>query len=292
MAEPCEHVLIGNLPADLDDAGLKTNFEAYGNIKWCKLFNSNNGGKHAIIEFSTVEEATWLVENLDGNVPLGLETEVTVKYKTKNAGKGGGGGGYSPMGGGSGTMRASPYGGGMKGGGKMGGGMKGGKMGMMMGMMSGQPATMADLWKFLTRMQVLPGGTWANDERTVCVRGLPSDTTEADLLKIFSTFGAILPGGIRLVLNEDGTAKGNGMINYANLESAQSAIETLDNCMLPDGRFLRLTQWHDWNKGKEGKEGKGSKNGKGNKNGKGGAGGGGGGLIKPSGTAAEAEAEG
>lgn len=81
MAEPSNHVLVGNLPADLDDAGLKTNFEAYGNIKWSRLFDSKDGKKYAIIEFQSQEEATWLVENLDGNIPLGLETEVARRPK-------------------------------------------------------------------------------------------------------------------------------------------------------------------------------------------------------------------
>merc|ERR1711879_993169 len=88
--------------------------------------------------------------------------------------------------------------------------------------------------------------------------GLPSDTTEFDLLKICSPFGAILPGGVRVTLNEDGTAKGNGMVNFLELESTQAAIETLNNCMLPDGRFLRLKQWSDNGKG----SGKGKKGGK------------------------------
>merc|ERR1719499_2907133 len=136
---------------------------------------------------------------------------------------------------------------------------------------------MADLFKALIRHKVLPGGTWANDERTAVVHGLPSDTTEADVLKIFSPFGAILPGGVRVTLNEDGTAKGSGMVNFMHLESAQAAIETLNNCMMPDGRFLRLKQWHDWGKG-------GAKGGaKGGKKG----GDGGNGAISPAGGHAE-----
>merc|ERR1719437_375238 len=102
-----------------------------------------------------------------------------------------------------------------------------------MGMMMGQQCTINDLFKGLLRHKVLPGGTWANDERTIVIGGLPSDTTDADLLKIFSPFGAILPGGVRVTLNEDGTAKGNGMVNLLNLESAESAIQTLNNCMMP-----------------------------------------------------------
>jgi len=258
MGEPSDHVIIGELPADLDEAGLKTNFEAYGTIKWCKLFNGKGGSgkKSAMIEFSSVEEATWLVENLNGNVPLGLETEVTVKFKPpKGSGAGGGfgGGGFSKGGAGN---RSSPYG--VVPAGKGGGMMMGGKMGMMMGM-SGEPSTINDLWKGLLRHKILPGGTWANDERTVCVNGLPSDTTDHDLLKIFSPFGAIAPGGVRVKLNDDGTAKGSGMINFLHLESADAAIETLNNCMMPDGKTLRLRKYGDW--GGNGKKGGGGKGG-------------------------------
>merc|ERR1712154_354300 len=101
------------------------------------------------------------------------------------------------------------------------------------------------------------GGTWCNDEKTVLIGGLPSDTTDHDLLKIFSPFGAIAPGGVRVTLNEDGTAKGNGMINFLTLDSATQAVETLNNCMLPDGKFLRLRTYSgEWKGGKgKGKQG-------------------------------------
>jgi len=265
MAEPSDRVIIGNLPADFTDEALKTNFEAYGTIKWFRLNNASQGQKSALIEFSSVEEATWLVENLDGNIPLGLEAEVSVKYKpAKGGGKGGGGGG--------GMMRPSPYPGGGGGGGMMGKGGKGGMMmgmgkgGMMMGMgmMGGAQCTISDLFKGLIRHKVLPGGTWANDERTAVIHGLPSDTTEGDVLKIFCPFGAVLPGGVRVTLNEDGTAKGSAMVNFMNIESTQAAIETLNNCMMPDGRFLRVKQWANFNNGggkggkKGGKKGDGS----------------------------------
>merc|ERR1719291_801970 len=112
--------------------------------------------------------------------------------------------------------------------------------------LSTEPSTINDLWKGLLRHKVLPGGTWANDERTIVIGGLPSDTTDADLLKIFSPFGAILPGGVRVTLNEDGTAKGNGMVNFLSLEGTEAAIQTLNNCMMPDGRLLRVKQWSDF----------------------------------------------
>merc|ERR1719461_1475291 len=116
--------------------------------------------------------------------------------------------------------------------------------------LSTEPSTISDLWKGLLRHKVLPGGSWQNDEKTVLISGLPSDTTDHDLLKIFSPFGPIAPGGVRVTLNEDGTAKGNGMINFLDLDSSKTAVETLNNCMLPDGKFLRLRNYSGDRKGK------------------------------------------
>lgn len=271
MAAPApasDHVIIGSLPADMDEESLKTNFEAYGTIKWCRLFDSRNQGlKHALIEFGSVEEATWLVENLDGNVPLGLETEVTVKFKpAKGTGKGEAGFGKGDFG-----SRPAPFVAGAKGGFKggftpgamKGGSMKGGPM-MQSGItMTGEACGIQDLWKGLLRQKVLPGGTWQNDERTILFAGLPVDTTELDLMKIASPFGAIAPGGVRVTLNEDGTAKGNGMINYLQVESALECMNTLNNCTMPDGRWLRVKQWEDYGKGGgKGKKGDRAKHGK------------------------------
>merc|ERR1712050_214809 len=50
--------------------------------------------------FASLEEAKWVVENLNGTVPRGLQTVVSVKYANRLGGSGGGGGG--PSGGGKG----------------------------------------------------------------------------------------------------------------------------------------------------------------------------------------------
>merc|ERR1719216_330257 len=47
------------------------------------------------------------------------------------------------------------------------------------------------------------------------VRGLPSDTTDADLLEIFAPFGAIPPRGVK-VMNKgaQGTCNGTGWVDF------------------------------------------------------------------------------
>lgn len=264
MAQPSDHVIIGDLPPELNDASFKHNFEAYGTLKWFKLSPPlANGKKEALVELASTDEAKWLVENLHGNVPLGLESEVTVKYKPARPV---GGAPKGPLAGkGVAAMnRPGPYSGGPPLVGMMGGSATGGMMGGCPVGLSGKGgvqvvqklgtganagnSTIGDVWQALIRHKVLPGGTWRNDEKTVTVSGLPFDTTDTDVLKIFATFGAIAPGGVRVVLNEDGTAKGSGMINFLDIESAKQAVEVLNNCQLPDGiNYLRLRLYHGAN---------------------------------------------
>uniref|UniRef100_A0A7S1LZF8 RRM domain-containing protein n=1 Tax=Alexandrium catenella TaxID=2925 RepID=A0A7S1LZF8_ALECA len=64
----------------------------------------------AIVEFATVDEATWVVESLNGNVAQGLTDPINVAFKRERSkgfgkgkdGKDGGYGGYGKSGGGYG----------------------------------------------------------------------------------------------------------------------------------------------------------------------------------------------
>eukprot|EP00928_Gymnodinium_smaydae_P017380 TRINITY_DN16643_c0_g2_i1.p1 TRINITY_DN16643_c0_g2~~TRINITY_DN16643_c0_g2_i1.p1 ORF type:complete len:352 (-),score=90.10 TRINITY_DN16643_c0_g2_i1:99-1154(-) len=92
MAEvPSETVFVGDVPMHLDDAGLTAVFSPYGTIKSHKLLAPGNHGKRAvIITFNTVDEATWIVNNLNGNIPQGLAEPITVNFKKPSLGKGAG----------------------------------------------------------------------------------------------------------------------------------------------------------------------------------------------------------
>merc|ERR1711862_979057 len=61
------------------------------------------------------------------------------------------------------------------------------------------------------------------------------------LYKMFSSFGAIAPKGVRAMLNrEDGTCRGIGFINFLESEAAQAAIVALDGAVLPNGKNLAV----------------------------------------------------
>jgi len=79
--EPSNTVFIGDLPLETDPNLLTTVFGPYGSIVSHKILNPGTTGGAAIISFQTVEEAKWLVENLNGNIPQGLQAPIKVRFK-------------------------------------------------------------------------------------------------------------------------------------------------------------------------------------------------------------------
>jgi len=96
------------------------------------------------------------------------------------------------------------------------------------------------LVKGLQDAGALPGGTQCvNDENTLFVAGLPYDSTDCDLYKIFAPFGPIK--GVRAMMDRDtGVCKGTGFVNMMEGAGAQMAISTLNGTMMPDGSWLTV----------------------------------------------------
>lgn len=225
---PSERVFISQLPAGLDEGRFKELFGAYGSIQWVKLMQGNC----ALVAFGTVDEAKWVVQNLDGNMPEGIPSPINAKFGNPPKGGGGGGGGGSwnngPQGGGGGWGgdRSSPYGG--KGGGNQAFG-KGGSIQM--------------LKNSLINQGCLPGGKNSkerSDAQQVYVRGLPGDTTDQDLSDMFGPFGAIPARGVKAMLSPDGQCTGIGFVDFVEPACAAKACQALNGAMLPDGTSLRV----------------------------------------------------
>merc|ERR1712070_764675 len=85
----------------------------------------------------------------------------------------------------------------------------------------------------------LPGGG-ENEGVAVYVSGLPWDTDESCLFKMFSPFGAMKQRGVKVMMHDDGSCKGFAFVNYIDTAAAQSAIATLNGCKLPDGKELTV----------------------------------------------------
>jgi len=101
MNAPSDNIYVADLPDDIDEARLGAVFGAYGTIKSSRLL-PGPGRCGALIQYTTQEEAAWVVENLNGNIAQGLDFPIKVNFARPPVGESKG-------------ERFSPYGGGGKG---------------------------------------------------------------------------------------------------------------------------------------------------------------------------------
>lgn len=255
MAAPCNQVYVADLPDGVDDLQVGNIFGSYGEIVWCKGIPAKMPGKKnaALIEFSTIEEATWFCENLNGNIPEGLTSPIQVHYSVskeksekgkggkdksgkvgKDAGKGwgkskawdggkNGKGGYgkADVGKAGGYQMASPYvapaapyGAPAGKSGKGGKDAKGGKGGMK------------GLLKGAIKSGITPWGERPT-ENQMYVKGLPDDCTDRDLYDLCAPFGAIPPKGVK-ASQRDGVCTGVGFVDFIETSACVAAIEALN----------------------------------------------------------------
>lgn len=353
---PNEKIFLGDIPLGADEAFVTSVFKVYGNVVDCKVLPARVPGQKgaALVRFETLEEASWIVENLNGNIPQGMSEPVFVQFAKPQGGKGGGGGGFGPARNDWGQAAQSPYGGGGMPGasdkifvgdipqhydenairalfgqygsvvdckllpprtqGEKGaalvrfashaeakgvvdtlngtippglmeplyitfsksqsspgnwvppaggapattsgrpmfslGGMGGGRATMgAVGQKGGggfggsgqAPASSCDITtvvRMINKSNLLPGAGEKPDANTIYIKGVPRDTTDLDLYKIFAPFGAIAVNGVKAMLDGDGSCKGVGFVDYVDPGSAQMAIATLNGCQMPDGAHL------------------------------------------------------
>merc|ERR1719229_2134393 len=165
-----------------------------------------------------MEEAQWLVENLNGNIPQGLDTPIIVRFAhAKGQGKGAGAGAPSM---GMQQGRPGPYAVGGKG--------------------FGKASAMRSFVEGMVAMNALPGGRYVNDENCLFVGGLPPDCTTEDLYNLFTPFGAIPAKGVKAMARPDGSCSGIGFVNFLEASSVEASVTTLHGTVMADGRTLEV----------------------------------------------------
>eukprot|EP00931_Biecheleriopsis_adriatica_P114385 TRINITY_DN900_c0_g1_i1.p1 TRINITY_DN900_c0_g1~~TRINITY_DN900_c0_g1_i1.p1 ORF type:complete len:281 (+),score=56.04 TRINITY_DN900_c0_g1_i1:83-925(+) len=245
MEVPSDNIFATGMPTGLTNEDVSRLFSNYGSVASVRITSKpEHNFTSALVRFASQAEAKYVVENLNGNLAPGLTNPLQVRYANA-PGKGGGKGGCAGKDGGlnlvgigalgdsggfGGDSRYDPYGlGALLGGKGMG---KGGK-----GMNDAESMCLA-----LEGSGHLPGaGIPKNQVIEVFVFGLPPDTTDAHLYRLFSTFGQISPKGCSVNFAKDtGLCKGFGFVNYLSNESAQLAIESLNGFQFAPGKSLRV----------------------------------------------------
>jgi len=254
---PSDNIYFADLPMGFDDIAVQRIFGAYGQITQTKVLPTTAPGAKvaALVRFASQAEATWIVENLNGNIPQGLTDPIVARYAAKKPdGKGFSKGGAAPP-----SFRASPYGDATAFNAAAFAGVPGFNPAMlgMMGMQGAFPQAAAApakgggkggkvsvqvLYNGLLAAGALPGNASysVDSDHTLYVGGLPADTQDIDLYKIFSPFGAIAPRGVRAMLWPEGNCKGFGFVNFSDPAAAQVASDVLNGTQMPDGTVIQV----------------------------------------------------
>lgn len=226
---PSDNIFVTGLPADFDESQIQPVFSAFGTITDFRYLPGSGAKRNAaLIRFSSIEEAQWVVENLNGNIPEGLGTPVIVRFATtRGRGASPAPAAYHPP---QRPSRSGPY---------IAPGRDNGKGGKAKGK-SCSDSNIDTLITGLVKAGAVPGGTWRNDENALFIGGLPWDTTTEDLYSLFSPFGAIPAKGCKAMQSPDGHCSGIGFVNFIESDAAQMAVMSLHGTTLPDGKVLEV----------------------------------------------------
>merc|ERR1712137_1517306 len=93
----------------------------------------------------------------------------------------------------------------------------------------------------------------------IYISNLPSDTTDVDLFKLFCTFGALAPSGVKAMTNDDGSCKGIGFVDFIDPACADAAIAALNGTTTMSGGYINCTKKIAKKGGKGDGKGKGDK---------------------------------
>jgi len=251
------NLYVSELPTNIDEHTLKAVFSCYGVVVDVKVLAGKSSGPAAgLVRLQTVEEAQWIVQNLNGNIPQGLSAPIAVKFATSPEEKKGKGGSVVEKGMGKGMdkgmmmakmmemMKGGVYG--KADGGDFGWSPNAGPYNDKGSWNQGGIGGIAELTRGLIDAGALPGcREFSNSVNALFVGSLPMDTTDLDLYKIFCGFGPIPAKGVRCQYHPDGTFKGFGFVNFVSPHDAQRAIMTLNGTQMPNGQVLIVTQAGD-----------------------------------------------
>merc|ERR1719253_769573 len=235
-APPSDNLYITGLPEQCGPQDLSTLFGAFGTVVSSKVLGVKFGKAAAMVRFSSVEEASQVKANMDGQVPPGCQEGIKINFADtpeSKANRKGGKGGEADMtamatfaGGGGGWAPA--WAGGGKGG--FGGGKGKGKDGV----------DMNAILKAFEQSGGLPGSVDKENQIALYVSGLPPNCEGVHLYRLFSPFGPIAAQGVRAMMWPDGSCKGFGFVNYLDVVSANAAIESVNGAVLPNGQVMKV----------------------------------------------------
>merc|ERR1719215_300310 len=248
-----DNVYISGLPEDVTEDLLHEVFGGYGSVVSCKAMQSKKAGQKgaALVRFASPEEAAYVVSMLHNSVPAGLAEPIKARFANQ---KGGGGAqaqvpapaapvqhhpshgyGHDVAANGYGKealitpwraprstlARSAPYetpgisaGASYSDAGKGGGRGKGPTV---------SQSDIAQVIQELIKSRSLPSGPQPAGQ-CLYVTGLPTNTTDFDLYRLFAPFGPIGVGGVHARPDGEGRCTGVRFVDYLDPHSAAEAM--------------------------------------------------------------------
>lgn len=232
MPDPSDNLYIKGLPAEFTEEMATELFNAYGTVTSVKIMTFATGSS-CLIRMGSVEMATWMFENLNGNIPQGLESPVSIRFAdtpTAKAQKM-----QSQLGAMAGEGADFGPAKGKKGKGK-------GPYGVAFGNID--PNLPLDIKTAVDAVCINLGGGGkkrvapSGDESNLYVKDLPGHCDELYIYKLFSPFGAL--DSIHLKKGDCGTWA-IAFVKFISNEGAAKAVMGLTGCLLPDGVMPKVS---------------------------------------------------
>mmetsp|Transcript_109283 Transcript_109283/g.309143 ORF Transcript_109283/g.309143 Transcript_109283/m.309143 type:complete len:654 (-) Transcript_109283:114-2075(-) len=251
---PTDSLFITGLPKDLTDQFLRDILGAYAVIVETRvLAQSDATGSMAVVRLGTVEEAVWMMTHLNGNIPQGLETPLSLRYYKQSSGPAkqdtpaGPGVASDPASIAEAMVRTAQQ-----------AAQQAGHQGQVAirtpapppapsryapyppaRRTAASPALMNAVSETVGRVKGFQAPVDGVDPGRLFIKGLPQDADDLYLYNVFSPFGALT--SVEHQCDDQGNCTGMGYIRFGFPSDAQIAIQTLNGNRLPDGHILYVS---------------------------------------------------
>jgi len=89
LPDPSDNLFVAGLPPSISEQSVMDLFSQYGNVLDCKVLpDSGKPDRACLVRMGDLEQAKWVVENMNGIAPPGLNSTISVRYADNPAGKG------------------------------------------------------------------------------------------------------------------------------------------------------------------------------------------------------------
>lgn len=225
FGQPTANLYMKGLPIDITDTTLNSIFARYGQVLSVKVLMSPPGVDNAaaLVQMGSVQEAEWLVNNVNNNIPEGLSSPILIKYANNSKGSSKG-----TFGGDAAAFAAAPV--------------------------AAAPAFNPAACGIAPQFAAVPGGATPAGQPSdnLYMKGFSGDVDEDQLRAILGPYGNII--SIKVLPPPVGKTCAAALVRMSTQEEAKWLVENM-NGNIPQGQTQPVEVKYAANSGAAGKGG-------------------------------------